>query len=407
MSVYSRIAEPARNSLVIVVLAAFLAVPPAWSAGTYLTTSESDDNNGQFRIVTDIDSVSDADLFAHLLAGDYSLRVRDLDGSFDATVPILTCRTRRAGGMACASGGAASLKAVFAPSRTSSLTYTLRATAKGLPPNVTGTPMGSNPLEGPITVNLVRAGADQNIEIGRCRPASHRRLICRGPGMPASGPTATPTPPPVNTSTATPPPPIDGGWSEFGSCSVPCGGGTQSRVCNNPPPANGGLDCVGPSTQSCNVDPCPIDGGWSDFGACSAPCGGGVETRSCNNPPPAFGGMDCVGPSTQPCNVDPCPVDGGWSDFGSCSVPCGGGVQSRSCDNPPPAFGGMDCAGPSTQSCNENPCPIDGGWSSFGACSVPCGGGIETRECNNPPPMFGGMDCVGPSTQACNPDPCP
>ena len=57
---------------------------------------------------------------------------------------------------------------------------------------------------------------------------------------------------------------VNGSWSEWddwGSCSVTCGGGnrTRLRTCTNPPPANGGLDCKGPSeeTGNCNANPCP------------------------------------------------------------------------------------------------------------------------------------------------------
>lgn len=49
-------------------------------------------------------------------------------------------------------------------------------------------------------------------------------------------------------------------WSEYGECSVECGGGVQIRTrdCNNPAPENGGLDCVGNSTetQECNTCAC-------------------------------------------------------------------------------------------------------------------------------------------------------
>ena len=57
---------------------------------------------------------------------------------------------------------------------------------------------------------------------------------------------------------------VDGGWtswSSFGDCSKTCGGGekTRYRTCTNPAPANGGKDCVGPSSDSmsCNEQGCP------------------------------------------------------------------------------------------------------------------------------------------------------
>jgi hypothetical protein len=50
--------------------------------------------------------------------------------------------------------------------------------------------------------------------------------------------------------------PIDGGWSQWSSCNVTCGGGTQTRDCNNPVPSNGGAQCAGASTQACNTQAC-------------------------------------------------------------------------------------------------------------------------------------------------------
>ena len=57
-----------------------------------------------------------------------------------------------------------------------------------------------------------------------------------------------------------------GQWSSFFSCSVSCGGGSQSRIrpCNNPSPANGGLNCAGlgaaAETRACETQACP--GKW-------------------------------------------------------------------------------------------------------------------------------------------------
>ena len=57
---------------------------------------------------------------------------------------------------------------------------------------------------------------------------------------------------------------LEGEWSDFSECSQTCGGGTQSRTCNNPAPEDedgdkdedGGEGCVGDATQLCNVHPC-------------------------------------------------------------------------------------------------------------------------------------------------------
>ncbi|XP_057292316.1 coadhesin-like [Hydractinia symbiolongicarpus] len=237
--------------------------------------------------------------------------------------------------------------------------------------------------------------------------------------------------------------PINGGysnWSEYGTCSVRCGGGSQerTRTCTNPSPKHDGLDCtrLGPSssTRVCNQQPCPVNGGysnWSEYGTCSVRCGGGSQerTRTCTNPSPKHGGLDCtrLGPSssTRVCNQQPCPVNGGysnWSEYGTCSVRCGGGSQerTRTCTNPSPKHGGLDCTrlGPSssTRVCNQQPCPVNGGysnWSEYGTCSVRCGGGSQerTRTCTNPSPKHGGLDCtrLGPSssTRVCNQQPCP
>ncbi len=54
--------------------------------------------------------------------------------------------------------------------------------------------------------------------------------------------------------------PVDGGWSDWGACSADCGGGTQTRTCTNPAPANGGADCQGSAQQSCNTQACASGG---------------------------------------------------------------------------------------------------------------------------------------------------
>jgi hypothetical protein len=106
-------------------------------------------------------------------------------------------------------------------------------------------------------------------------------------------------------------PTTDGAWGAWSTCSVTCGsGGTQTRVCNNPAPANGGADCVGQTTQSCSGPAAcqnAVDGGWSSFGVCSSSCGGGTQSRTCTNPAPSNGGAACVGSTSQTCNTNVCP----------------------------------------------------------------------------------------------------
>ncbi|XP_078373724.1 SCO-spondin-like isoform X1 [Oculina patagonica] len=276
--------------------------------------------------------------------------------------------------------------------------------------------------------------------------------------------------------------PVDGQWSQwrtFGVCSVTCGGGFKHRrrKCDNPAPASGGKNCQGPSFQSiaCKVQACPVAGqwsSWSQYGVCSASCGGGSQyrRRKCDNPPPANSGGSCVGPSQQSrsCNSQPCKTDASWSQwsrYGPCSKRCGGGSQYRirKCDNPPPSYrpyrgpyrpyrpgrpysrgayrpnnrgafrrpysrgayrpysrgayrpyrpdrpnSGGSCIGPSRESrrCNAQPCKVDGGWSSwgpYGKCSRSCGsGGRQTRRrtCSNPAPAYGGRSCRGYSQQS-------
>ncbi|MFZ4124859.1 MAG: thrombospondin type-1 domain-containing protein [Rickettsiales bacterium] len=115
--------------------------------------------------------------------------------------------------------------------------------------------------------------------------------------------------------------PANGGWSAWGSCSVTCGGGTQTRTCTNPIPSGGPGACVGASSQACNTGPCPINGGWSGWDSCDASCGWGTQDRYCNNPAPAFGGAPCTGASSQSCYAGACPCIDTWvSSFGGC--PC-------------------------------------------------------------------------------------
>ena len=117
-------------------------------------------------------------------------------------------------------------------------------------------------------------------------------------------------------------------WSSWSSCSRSCGHGTQtrSRLCNNPPPANDGADCLGSGLekQNCNSFECnflfyvqsnfsfffhlsgPIDGNWSEWSSWMCECPKYsfkilrticyiYRTRTCDNPTPAYNGKYCSG----------------------------------------------------------------------------------------------------------------
>ncbi|XP_013387743.1 SCO-spondin [Lingula anatina] len=228
--------------------------------------------------------------------------------------------------------------------------------------------------------------------------------------------------------------PVDGGygaWSVWTPCSAPCGPGiqTRGRSCDSPAPAFGGRPCVGPNYEEtvCNLGACSINGNWgqwTEFSTCSAPCGPGEQTRTraCDSPAPAFGGLTCPGPSTESisCNLGACSINGNWgqwTDYSACSAPCGPGEQTRTraCDSPAPAFGGLTCPGPSTESisCNLGFCPVNGNWgpwTEYSTCSTSCGTGEQrrTRTCDSPPAQYGGAPCQGPSVEllVCNLGPC-
>ena len=56
------------------------------------------------------------------------------------------------------------------------------------------------------------------------------------------------------------------------------------QTCTSPTPQFGGASCSGlaTETQTCNTHSCPIDGGWSnwsDWGSCSKSCGGGTRAE--------------------------------------------------------------------------------------------------------------------------------
>jgi len=103
-------------------------------------------------------------------------------------------------------------------------------------------------------------------------------------------------------------------WSPYSSCTVTCGGGTQSRTRACTP--EGECQGEGREERECSTDPCAVPGGWSLWGEwspCTASCGGGNKTRvrECSDPAPANGGEDCEGENTEAeeCGAEECPKE--------------------------------------------------------------------------------------------------
>lgn len=117
--------------------------------------------------------------------------------------------------------------------------------------------------------------------------------------------------------------PVDGGWSAWSSCSVTACGqtGTQTRTCTNPAPANGGANCVGPSSQPCSTGSCGGGGDGDGDDEC--------ENGATNPPDCTFNEDGCLNGATNPplCNV-------GVGTHGVCATPelhnsCAAGTPSN------------------------------------------------------------------------------
>lgn len=92
---------------------------------------------------------------------------------------------------------------------------------------------------------------------------------------------------------------LDGAWSDWGKCSMNCGGGRSYRY------RSGGVQMW----RSCNPQPCQA--GWTDWSQwtpCDASCGGGNSHRSrtCHG----VGKCEGANGEKQPCNGEKCPQCG-------------------------------------------------------------------------------------------------
>lgn len=86
---------------------------------------------------------------------------------------------------------------------------------------------------------------------------------------------------------------VVGSWGNWGSCSKSCGGGTRTRTRSVVTPQSGnGAACPSLSqSQSCNTQCCTVNcavSGWSNWGSCSVTCGTGTQARDQRRGPSGF-----------------------------------------------------------------------------------------------------------------------
>uniref|UniRef100_A0A8C9Z4M3 Adhesion G protein-coupled receptor B3 n=1 Tax=Sander lucioperca TaxID=283035 RepID=A0A8C9Z4M3_SANLU len=215
-------------------------------------------------------------------------------------------------------------------------------------------------------------------------------------------------------------------WSQWSSCSVTCGQGSQvrTRTCVTPY----GTHCSGPLRESrvCNnTAPCPVHGvweEWSPWSLCSFTCGRGHRTRTRMCAPPQHGGRACDGPETQTklCNIALCPgiiLDGQWQEWSSwsdCSVTCANGTQQRTRQCSAAAHGGSECRGHWAESreCHNPDCTANGQWNPWGpwsGCSKSCDGGWQrrVRVCQGAAVTGQQCDGTGEEVRKCSDQRCP
>jgi len=229
-----------------------------------------------------------------------------------------------------------------------------------------------------------------------------------------------------------------GDWEDWGPCLKSCGAGDRLRSRRPVHPAKpGGKPCKVSDLEEyepCNTQPCDaptcIDGKWkewSEWSTCSHPCGGGLmeRTRQYSSASAACG-QPVTGPDqeTKGCNDVPCLKSqdctfGTWKPWTDCtpySARSCHGYQKRSRQITSLKQGdGAYCEGPIEEKlpCKyRDTCPKPGEkvdcvfaeWKPWSSCSVTCGGGQQSRKrVISVEPQNEGVGCMGPTseTQSC------
>ncbi|KAH0505754.1 Adhesion G protein-coupled receptor B3 [Microtus ochrogaster] len=158
-------------------------------------------------------------------------------------------------------------------------------------------------------------------------------------------------------------------WSQWSTCSVTCGQGSQvrTRTCVSPY----GTHCSGPLRESrvCNNTAlCPVDGQWQEWSSwshCSVTCSNGTQQRSRQCTAAAHGGSECRGPwaESRECSNPECTANGQWNQWGhwsGCSKSCDGGWERRVRTCQGAALTGQQCegTGEEVRRCSEQRCPV-------------------------------------------------